>query len=68
MLSDAEAESYVTTLLEHFADRLDEWSNGFLRDVKICYLDMGETWRLTEKQRAKIDALMERCAQQHGRR
>ena len=67
MLSDAEAESYVTTLLTHFEDRLDEWSDGFLRDVKIRYLDMGETWRLTEKQRAKIDALMERCAQQHGR-
>ena len=68
LISDAEAEGYVKTLLQHFSDRLDEWEDGFLRDVKIRYLDMGETCRLNEKQRAKIDALMERAAQQHGRR
>ena len=67
MISDAEADGYVRTLLQHFPEKLDEWQEGFLRDIKIRYLDMGETWRLTEKQRAKIDALMEQCAQQHGR-
>ena len=68
ILSDAEAESYVTTLLQHFADRLSDWEDTFLRDVKITYLDRGLTARLTEKQRDKIDAIIERAAQQHGRR
>lgn len=67
MISDAEAESYVQTLLQHFPERLSEWEDGFLRDVKIRYLDMGETYRLTKKQRERIDSLMERVAQQHGR-
>ena len=57
MISDAEAEGYVKTLLQHFPER---------RNIKLNYVDTGRP--LTDKQREKLDGIMERVAQQHGRR
>ena len=66
MISDAEAEGYVKTLLQHFPERLSEWEDTFVRNIKLNYVDTGRP--LTDKQREKLDAIMERVAQQHGRR
>ena len=64
MITEAQAREYVTTLLQHFPQRLSEWEDTFLRDMRIK-LDREE--HLSLKQLQKIDDVMERCAQQHGR-
>ena len=62
-VSDAEAREYVEALLRHFPSRLSEWEDTFCRDIRLRLTDGG---RLTDKQRAVLDRLMELCAQQHG--
>ena len=47
MITEPEIEGYVKTLLRHFPDRLNEWEDGFLRDIQIRYIDKRETWRLS---------------------
>lgn len=59
-ITNAQAAEYVAMLLRHFAPKLTEWEDGFLRDQQ------GRT-TFTDKQREKIDQIMERCAAQHGR-
>lgn len=66
MISDDEAISYVQVLLQHFPEQLSEWEDTFCRNLKLNYVDTDRP--LTDKQREKLDAIMERCAQQHGRR
>ena len=63
-MTDLEALEYCRTLLSHFADRLTEWEDTFVRDVRLR-LERGGA--LTARQMDALDRITERCAEQHGR-
>ena len=63
-MTPVEALDYCRTLLAHFTDRLSEWEDTFVRDVKLR-LDADAP--LTPRQAEVLDRIMDRCAQQHGR-
>lgn len=58
------AREYVATLLQHFADELTEWEDGFVRSLDVQLL---KDRPLTGNQARILDEVMERCARGHGR-
>ena len=64
MLTDADAKEYAETLLRHFADKLSEWEDGFVRSI-LRQMEDGRA--LSEKQRVTLDDIMERRAGAYGR-
>lgn len=63
-ITDADCREYADTLLRHFAPKLTEWEDGFVRSIQ-ARLVAGRV--LTDKQRETLDGLMERVARGHGR-
>ena len=63
-MTDQEADDYIKTLLLHFAAKLTEWEDGFVRNLKEVRAN-GRS--LSPRQALKLNDVMERCAAQHGR-
>lgn len=59
MITDDDAREFCDTLTRHFAERLSDWEAGFVRSLQSS-LRQGRA--LTDKQRAKLDDIIERCA------
>ena len=64
MLPREIALEYCNTLRTHFHDKLNEWETEFVASVRAQLLS--DPMRiLTDKQSARLDAIMERCADTH---
>lgn len=66
MTTDAWAalDEYVNTLLQHFAAKLTEWEDGFLRDVQRKR-KAGVMLHYSPRQERVVNDIMERCAREH---
>ena len=62
--NNIDAREYCETLLRHFADRLSEWEDRFVRSVQE---QVAQGRSLSERQADVLDRLMESIAQGFGR-
>lgn len=63
-IDDGDAREYCETLLRHFADKLTEWEDSFVRFVQGQLSTRG---RLTDRQKQVLDSIMGRCARDYGK-
>ncbi len=63
MVAPQDALEYCATLLRHFADKLTEWEDGFVRSVQRQI----EGGALSEKQADCLDKIIDRVARGYRR-